>query len=45
MEKLTEREGELSARDGDLRQIIDRHEQEIQRLASKGIPTLVSFFF
>lgn len=35
-EKLHERESEVSARDDDLRQIIGRHEQEIQRLASKG---------
>ena len=35
-EALKSKDAEVAARDDDLRQIITRHEQEIQRLASKG---------
>lgn len=36
MEKLSQREADLSARDQDLRDVIARHETTIQQLASKG---------
>ena len=39
-ESLHEKEKAVKSRDDDLRQVLDRHEQQIQRLATQGTHSL-----